>query len=652
MVDERLKLTVQLERSGDTLQVAYFDARTRPLPNAVTEVSWSRIGRDFEYTTPSGTRLRGLDAITAVLDSGREHELLQHFTQSDLVEVGHIMFQALLGNSERWESVLRAVFDEHGQMRPNPPRRSVRVRIWTSIDTLVDLPWRLTAWKGKFLVDSGWTFEVVAAAEDGPDVRFETPCPVLVVAPQFANMEDINSATHLEALRQALPSQYDTSANFRVVRSRDEIREACLGMHPGVLYYYGHAEIRGGQVCLLLGRPEEPADAINALDLKQLMSGHMPQLAYINACKSGASGWHSMGYQLSPEVPVVVANPTTSWSAHAGRVGIEWMVGCLEHGHDPVIAAHATDDAVSRRGFEWGMRSVHANYDVWQAEPLVSLGPITPIGLRLDRDVSRERVQGLITGLVRDEDRRVAAIISYGARGNRIDLSVEQIKDQLEDNATHVAQVSWRRVSFPRERSDLAVAMRRDLSTSLGASSSEPLEHALRRCARGVDIPGATPVLWLSWGPFGQHLEQAIDFGELRRWIEFGSELAQICPPDIRVAMFLTIETENAPHIRLEEEVHSLAVEYVPDEAFSCDLIPPLPDVTLLDIAKFLGDKNNSRCPPNLVRELSGRLYRRSAGNYGRTIELIERGESAGWYTLLQELRADDPARPSDTMVI
>jgi hypothetical protein len=168
MVDERLQLTIHLQRSGDELRVAYYDAKTRRIDTGTAVVSWSSIGPSFVHRTPAGEDRRGLDAVTTLLDTGDPRALVRHFTQSDLVELGHTMFYALLGNSDRWEPIIRKLFDEHGDPRPNPPRRSVRVRIWTSVDALVDLPWRLTAWKGKFLVDSGWTFEVVASAQPGP----------------------------------------------------------------------------------------------------------------------------------------------------------------------------------------------------------------------------------------------------------------------------------------------------------------------------------------------------------------------------------------------------------------------------------------------------------------------------------------------------
>src|SRR5690606_16771381 len=101
-----------------------------------------------------------------------------------LVDAGHVLFYTLLGNSDRWEPIIRALFDEHGDVRPNPPRRSVRVRIFTTVAELVDMPWRLAAWTGRFLADSGWTFEVVADVRPARDVEFETPCPILVIAPQ------------------------------------------------------------------------------------------------------------------------------------------------------------------------------------------------------------------------------------------------------------------------------------------------------------------------------------------------------------------------------------------------------------------------------------------------------------------------------------
>jgi len=285
-----------------------------------------------------------------------------------------------------------------------------------------------------------------------PDVAFETPCPLLVVAPRYngSGMQPIGTESHLAALRQALPRQFHNGAGspafYRVVHTPDEVRNAFTGMNPRVLYYYGHAELRGGQVCMLMTGSSGEPEPVNALDLKQLMAGHFPHMAYINACKSGAGGWYSVGYQLSPEVPVVIANATTSWSEHAGLSAIALLTATLEHGHDPVIAAHAIDDHVTTRGFEWAMRTIHANYHRWQAAPLTALGPLKPIGLRLNRDRSRERVYNRVAGLVRTDDSRLLTFISYASPGNRLDLSHQQLKDHLEDHANHLAHVSWRNV--------------------------------------------------------------------------------------------------------------------------------------------------------------------------------------------------------------
>lgn len=655
MEDERLQLTVQLDRSDDELRVAYFDDKSQRLglrvagpagpgragddegsADAPLVVSWSGIGADFVYQS-SSQPLTGLDGINAALEIGDRDELLHYFTQARLVEVGHILFYALFGNSDRWEPVIRELFDEYGDPRPNPPRRSVRVRILTSSDELLDLPWRLAAWKGKFLAESGWTFEVVERQRAEPDVELETPCPVLVIAPRVAEMPDLGAEEHVKALQQILPPQYLTPTYLRVVETREQARDAFLGMSPKVLYFFGHAEIRGGQICLLLGDHDTGTQAMSAADFKRLMAGNYPLLAYINACKSGATGWHSVGYQLAPDVPVVIANATTAWTRHSTLSAAAWIERCLELGHDPIIAAHAVDDHVSTRGFEWGMRTIHANYGTWRADPLAKLGPIEPIGLRLDRDRSRERAYSRVASLVRTDHSRVQAFVSYAKPDSRLDLSARQLQDHLEDHAGHLAHITWRTVSFPMERYDLHAELRNELSLGLEAAGGEPLEYALRRAARGLSLDGATPVLWLDWGVH-HHEELSVD--ELAMWVEFGSELAHICPQDIRLVSYIAVETAENPDPDIDEMIAEQSVEFITDEAFAIDLIPPLPSLTLLDIASFLNDRNNSRCPPTLIKDIAKLLFQQTGGNYARTIDLIERAEREGWYALRRELRS------------
>jgi hypothetical protein len=644
MVDERMQLTVHLERSGEGLRVGYYDTKAQRLgPDAAVE--WTSIGAGFTYTR-NGETMRGLDAINAALEQGHGDDLVHYFTQSRLVDVGHIFFDTLLGTTERWEPIIRKLFDEHGDPRPNPPRRGVRVRIYTTAHELIDLPWRLTAWEGKFLADSGWTFEVVSDVRASQPVDFDTPCPVLVIAPGFGSDDEVGSNEHVAALQQELPDQYLTQTHFRVVTTQRETRDAFLTMRPRVLYYYGHAEIRGGQLCLRIADPDTGLEVINALDLKRLMGGHFPHLAYINACRSGASGWHSVGYQLSPEVPVIIANATTAWSTHASRSAVAWLVKCLQQGNDPIMAAHEVDEHVTTRGFEWGMRTIHANYSEWRAQPLTGLGPIKPIGLRLNRDRVRERVLGRVAALVRDDDHRAMALVSYGKVGTRIDLSGQQLKDYLEDHAHHLAHISWRTVSFPVERPSSYALIERELERSLDATPGEPVEYALRRCARGLSVGGATPIVWLDWGVFGRNHGQILGQKELEIWVHYLGQLARHIPEDIRVIGYLAFETQATPHPQLEAIVDELALDHVTNEEFSVELVPPLEDISLLDVALFLQDRNNTRCPGNLVQEMARLLYQHTRGNYEQTIQLIERAEREGWHTMRRTLNptvsADD----------
>lgn len=644
MADERLQLTVHLERSGDLLQVSYYDAKAQRIGETAS-VPWASIGPDFVYTSGGVTRT-GLDAINAALEQGDANELVSYFTQSRLVDVGHIFFYTLFGNSERWEPVLRKLFDEYGDPRPNPPRKSVRVRISTTVNELIDMPWRLAAWKGKFLANDGWTFEVAADVRTGRDVELDTPCPILVIAPTFAGMKDIGTNEHVAGLRQALPAPYLTSSYFRVAATVDEARTAFSGMRPRLVYYYGHADIRGGQLCLLFGDATGQEHAISALDFKRLMGEQYPHLAYINACKSGASGWHSVGYQLAPEVPVVIANATTAWSVHASRSALSWLTRCLVSGHDPVLVAHEVDEHVSVRGFEWGMRTIHAHYGSWRAQPLATLGPITPVGLRLDRDSSRERAFSRVVSLVRSDEQRAMALISYAKVGNRIDLSSRQLKDFLEEHASHVAHMSWRDVSFPTERPITHKALERELTMSLGAAPSEPVEHVLRRCARGLGLGSATPVVWLDFGVFGSRFHRSLGQRDLETWVQYVCYLAQCTPADMRVIGYIALETATAPHTQLESLVDSLTLDYITNEAFSVDLIPPLMDVNLVDIATFLQDRNNTRCPPNLVTQMAKLLFDTAKGNYEKTLALIERAENESWHSLLNELNPHTTTEP------
>ena len=203
--------------------------------------------------------------------------------------------------------MLGALFDSGAERQPAPSRHPVRLRVWTETPALLGLPWRLTTWSGRWLVDDGWTFEVTTEVVPQFRAILPLPCRILVVAPGHRGMVDIGTDDHLKNLFEVLGAPYQ--GLWHRARSRRDLAAALPAMCPDVLYYYGHGAIIGGQLCLACGGPDEPRDPLLVAHLRQLMQQHAPKLVYINGCMSGASGWHSAGHQLGPTVPMVVSNP-------------------------------------------------------------------------------------------------------------------------------------------------------------------------------------------------------------------------------------------------------------------------------------------------------------------------------------------------------
>ncbi len=628
----RRELTIELDRLGDLVSV---DAH-RPGFGKVAQRSfaWAQHGRDF---TAHGRA--GLEAIAKLLDRGDPGELVEAFTEAHLGRVGALLFETLLGGRGDWEPVLRGAFETP---RPNPVFAPLRVRICTTDALLSGLPWRLTTWQAKPLVDYGWTFE--ASVEVAPSRHVELPAPsrLLVVAPRPAGTADLKTEQHLASLRGALDSvsvHYKSAPYLRVETRRDGLERALRGMRPQILYFYGHAEIRGGQICLLL-EDGDRTDALLMADLKRMLPEQAPLVACLNGCKTASAGWYSAGNQLSPEVPLVIANRTTAWTEYAGPAAVRWLTRVLGDGVDPVEALCRLPTNECTRSFQWATATVHANYRSWGADRDPSGVRRPVVGLRLDRDQQRALVHKHVTDLVTSQARRVEAIIAHAAPGNHVDAFATQAIDFLEGVATRRVHLRRLSVRFPESRAELTHRLEAELRIQLDLQPGEPLGHALRYHAPSSHGTGATPVLFLDWGSFGDGDQPPLTPAQIREWLIFCAEpLANACPPELRVVSYLAMEVEEDKHARLADVMDEYRQELF-RERFRCALIPALPDLRLVDLLEFLSDRTNTTCPRVDAREAAELIHKQAQGSYAKTIELITSAEETTWAHLLERLRA------------
>src|SRR5262249_40006422 len=147
----------------------------------------------------------GLDAVAKLLDRGDGNELLAQLSQSRLTDVGEILYRVLLGPEATEEAVLREAFDEPDGARPSPILDALRVRVVTTDPLLMGMPWRLTSWQGRRLIEPplSWTFEVSAVLDPRLPVRFPRPARLLVLAPgKVDGLRDLEPDQHVVELQE------------------------------------------------------------------------------------------------------------------------------------------------------------------------------------------------------------------------------------------------------------------------------------------------------------------------------------------------------------------------------------------------------------------------------------------------------------------
>jgi len=635
-------LTVLLERLGETLSVRYrLRGAELHLPGSL---AWSEVSGPFEE---AARVLDGLD--------GRGTPGFRNWFQVAGADCGRALGRVLLGGPERWGPLLRAVYGTaEGAAQPTPLFAPVRLRIATTDALLAGLPWRLSTWQGRSLVEAGWTIEGTEVEEPLHDESTTAPAGFLAVLPQAAGAGP--DPGHEKALRELLEKVWPTQQKagyFRAVRTREQLANALKGLRPHILYTYAQGEVNGDRPELLLDGPRG-TERLATAALPRLFAdaGHRPAVVYLNTAGLASSRAPSPGSLLGG-VPLVLWRRLPEWTAESTALALDWLFRWLGRGEEPVAALHAA--ARERDPVEAATLCVTAAYRTWRTDVFRGApGRRDPLR-QLDRDHQKALVRKHLGELVGSDTRRVMALLAYGGKGNSIEELSEQLRFDLESALDH--EINWLNLQFPidRDLSRLRRNLEEEFALQLGAESDERIEHLLRRHAPRTVKSGQRPVLWLSWGSFGQPKpgeppihQTPLDAGQLGEWLRFSAEfLGTRCPADLRLVSFSALEIEKARHPRLTKALDEHRRQpWCRRRDFRLSVLPPVGEVAEEDLLLFLEDPKNSSCDPNIQPEVAQRIITRTGGEFVATVALLKEGESGSWYDLLHRLKAEQGVAP------
>lgn len=634
------ELTVQIQGRGTALHITYHLPGLEPLGSA--EIPWAEV-------TPR------IDSIHQTLDTALNRVVLDKLKASQ-DGWGESLFHLLFPKPDLHEKIFRTVFSKMDGPQPNPVFGPVRLRVHTADSRLTGLPWRITSWKGRPLVDAGWIFTTTLTTVDPIEDRLTTaPSNVLILVPQTArNGGGPQDPEHVQAVLDVLKKVWPTGKDpgyVEVARTRSELEERLRGLRPHILYIYGSGTITSGRPSLLLEGTKGP-EPLALAELHRLLqsTGHPPSVLYLNA--EGLTGMESTTPdQILGDVPLLFWSRRPEWSPDSTTVALLWLHRWLGQGEDPVAAFHKVQRDTFPPSCEAHTLAIHANYRTWRTSIYQASAQQHYPSLRLDRDHQKSLVRKHLEELIRSGTRRVMALVPYAAPGSSIPKLWEQLRHDLELSLSHLAEINWVHLQFPEGRSNLRHDLEEELKLQLGAQPHEPVPYLLRRHAPKVIGPGKKPVLWIDWGTFGtaSGFQSKLEDEHLEAWLRFSSEyLGTHCPDDLRIVSYIA---QEIPAADFEEHAQTLQEQrrqpWCRTPAFRLSELPPLGQVGESDLLDFLEDPNNSSCDPGIQTEIAERIAARTGGAFEATVALLQDAENGSWYDLLAQLRREQGGGPT-----
>lgn len=624
---DRTRLTVRFVEASGGLRVRYLDRGG---------LTAAQLPEDTRLSVPAR-----LDGVVAALAKGDFEGIAHHINGTGRRVVGDALYRLLFPDDGVASALFRELSGSFAQGPVNPLRCGLRVCV-EGPSNLAGLPWRLTAWNDRPLVlpPSSWTFELTLPDTRPPSPELARPAVLLLVAPNNGPPEGPQHVRLVQArLAQSQPA-YHSDAFVRFASTRDELQRE-LQQGPQVVYYFGHGTLHRGAPALLLDGDAGPV-RVTAADVLSWTGGASPRAMFFNGCGTGDGGWASLGHQLVAQVPAVLTQLTSAWSAPAAEIGLSWLVRLLVHDLAPVEAIHHAPEETQMGEPHWWTTTVHAAYDGWRRrgnEEQHVWHDERPIADRLDRLPQRERLRFRLDELLKPS-RRVLAAVGVGARDP--DMHPERLGELLHgDLATERCEqivLNRCRVELPDVRNPAARTMESAIRHALDAPPNARLADFLQhRAPRGGD--GRVPVLWLDFGTLGEG-RGSLKPGEITAWLGVcDSVLAASCPDTMRVIAFLCVDVKNPAAV--ERDV----VDYATDcgARIICAALPPLGHVKYEELNDLMRSPAGPGCPEGLRRKATRALFERCSekgretANYACLCREIERAEAIGWAGYLHE---------------
>lgn len=552
------------------------------------------------------------------------------------------------------QAALREFFDERGQLDlgrhlyaqtmgqlPQQLQAQIHqtnvvdVRIVTSDEHLLRLPWPLLADRGIFLCTDKWTVTLAADATVA-DCELPPSPRILVVAPQPAGIALTHADQHLEQVTELLSTRdplLTWGQNLRRVHTWSEFKTALNEFAPQIIYYYGHGVGGEDRARLLFANDTGARLEVPVADFA-LCLRHMakpPLIVYANCCLGDAAGFLGVGRQLADFVPVVLTNRTVVTIQAAQAQALAFWESVLLRGMPPHLAiaklySRLTDLALSTADVRWLTPVLHCRYDNWRANP-----PTLPSRqlhdphwhLKIDRVKQYAIVAEQTRQMLRERKPRSHVFIWYGRAGEGIEIFHQRLNVELRESLfrTHLYQV---RPEWPIEFQNFHRSCEDMFLEAFGIS--KVVDVAARVRAETAGAIGPQTLVYIRHTPI-QSDKKVLTAARLQRYLQWwDAVLVPVLERQQHALLGISFEVNNPLNFLtamapLEELNLQNTVVRVLDE---------MEHLALRDLRDFLRT-HNIQVDPALRDKALTEILARTKGEYELTVEALKNVVETLW---------------------